>query len=228
MGESVLNAAADLLAEYYGSIPPVGPSGEWTTLVRVVLASGRKLQKSIDWDWIDDTVLRSADETAAGRRDSLGTELESTGYAANKAASLLALAQWWLRRIGPGSSTVDEWNARRDRWCEELRELPGVNWELADRILLFVGGVTAIPLDRGTMRVAARHGWVETTADYDEWQSFFVRGLFDAGIDIATFSQAMSRIGRDFCGKVPRCDACPLRSLLPPGGPNPIDGTEGD
>ena len=32
-------------------------------------------------------------------------------------------------------------------------------------------------------------------------------------------SMLIARAGRDFCGPAPRCEQCPLRELLPPGGP---------
>lgn len=228
MAENVLDTAAELLAGHYGKTPAVGPVGEWTTLVRVVLLSGRKLKKGADWSWLDESALRSAEEAAACRGESLEAELDSAGIPSTKVACLQALAKWWMKRIGEERSSVDQWVSSRDRWRDELRRLPGVNWELADRILLFVGGVATMPLDRGTMRIAARHGWVETIAEYEEWQSFFIRGLTDAGVDLAEFSQSMTRIGRDFCGKIPKCDECPLKSLLPMSGPLPIDGSESD
>lgn len=224
MPQSMLKATADLLADNDDALQPVGPIGDWTTLVRVVLLSARTKQKPADWSWLQESSLRSAEATATCQRTSLESELDSAGYLPKKAAGLLALAGWWQKRIGNADSRAEQWATHRDRWRDELRQLSGVNWELADRILLFAGGVNVMPLDWGTMRIAARHGWVDPTAEYDEWQSFFVRGLHDANVDVGLFSQRVARTGAAYCGKVAKCDECPLRSLLPAGGPLPLDG----
>lgn len=228
MPESVLQAVADRLADDGNASEPVGPLGDWTTLVRVVLLMGRTKKQTADWSWLEDTALRSAEETMACPRASLEAELESAGHAPNRAACLPALARWWQSRFGNGDAPTDQWATFRDRWREELRRLKGVNWELADRILLHVGGASVMPLDRGTMRIAVRHGWIDPAAEYDEWQSYFIRGLHDANLNPGQFSLRMARVGAAYCGKVPKCDDCPLRLLLPAGGPIPIDGSESE
>ncbi len=99
-----------------------------------------------------------------------------------------------------------------------------MSWELADRILLFAGALPVYPLDRASLRIAARHGWMDITAEYEEWQTFFAHGNRDGEIELAQLSLWMARIGREFCGSRTDCDACPLHSLLPARGPVPLDG----
>jgi endonuclease-3 related protein len=145
--------------------------------------------------------------------------VEAAGWRANNAAPLPALAQWWLRRIGHGDALEILQSRPLANWQEELRAIRGVNWELADRILLVVGDFPVYPIDRGSLRIAARHGWMEITAEYDDWQEFFVGSLRDSNIKLAQFAEWNMRAGRDFCGTRPKCDDCPLKSLLPARGP---------
>ncbi len=145
--------------------------------------------------------------------------LEATNQPATKARSLHALAEWWQRRIGDGSDATPVFATRSvESWQFELRALPGINCELADRILLFVGGCTVYPLDRGSMRIAARHGWMELSSEYDDWQSFFTTAAKDAALDLGQLSGWNSLVAREFCKSQPHCDECPLKSLLPARG----------
>jgi hypothetical protein len=59
--------------------------------------------------------------------------------------------------------------------------------------------------------------------DYDDWQAFFVGGLCDTEVDPREIAHWTGRLGRDFCGLTPKCELCPLKELLPPNGPVPLD-----
>lgn len=164
--------------------------------------------------------MNSAEEALAASVDCL----EDKRVSARTMIVLQSLAKWWIQRIGR-NAPPGIWSERQSSWQEELRRLSGVNWELADQILLFVGGVPVYPLDRGSMRIAARHGWVDTSAEYEEWQGLFIRVARDGGIDLAELSLGMARVGREFCGSAPKCEECPLRPLLPASGPMAIGDT---
>ncbi|MFO0908688.1 MAG: hypothetical protein U0794_10065 [Isosphaeraceae bacterium] len=65
-----------------------------------------------------------------------------------------------------------------------------------------------------------RHGWLDTTADYDEARDAFQRLAPDDARALAELAAWLDRLGRDFCRlTVAKCDACPLRPMLPEGGP---------
>src|SRR5262249_18476405 len=126
-------------------------------LVRVVLEQGRSQKSDRDWSWMDDSSLSSARETASCDVRGLAGRLEAEGLPANKAAMLRELAAWWERHVSDNDSP--EFGRRPlEAWQAELRAIRGVSWELADRILIFVGALPVYPLDRGSMRIAARHG----------------------------------------------------------------------
>lgn len=209
MEPSRLKRAAELLRSHYGAPSSFGDPGRWNTLVNVILA---RPNRSAPYD-----VLRSPLSTAEAGREELADALAPVPRGRQKAPVLKALAQWWLGRFGESDEAA--WEGDLGRLREELLRIRGVSLELADRLLLFVGGRAVYPIDRATARIAARHGWIGPEAEYDEWQAYFVQGLSAAGIDARHFSTWMTRLGREHCGPSPRCDACPLRPLLPPGGP---------
>jgi endonuclease III len=219
MTHHVLTVSTELLRQHYGAVPRPAPAGEWQTLVRVVLENRRQVKKPPDWSWLDESPLRTAEETLVLRASRLVEILEANHQAAGCARTLYGCANWWQQIFCKDAGPADFTQRSLESWQEELRAIPGVNWEMADRILLVVGRQAVYPLDRGSMRIVARHGWVATEADYDEWQTFFRRGLHDSHASLAELAHWSLSVGRDYCRSEPKCDECPLRSLLPERGP---------
>jgi endonuclease III len=225
MTEHVLTRAADLLRRHYGPLLAIGPAGYWTTLVRVVLEHGRPAKKGRDWSWLDEGPLRTAEETAAQGASRLVELLDENNQPSSKAGVLCGCASWWQRRFKSEDAPADFSRRSLESWQSELRSIRGINWELADRILLVAGGQAIYPLDRGSQRIAARHGWIDPAADYDEWQAYFAGGLRDTNVSLSELAQWNVSVGRDYCRAEPRCDECPLKSLLPERGPVALDGS---
>jgi endonuclease-3 related protein len=106
---------------------------------------------------------------------------------------------------------------------EELVAIPGIGPATADDILLRVFGRPRYPLDRSTYRILLRHGWIDSTADYEETTDLLIRNLEEDPNLLADLSLWFEELGRSHCrASGPRCENCPLRSLLPEGGP--LDG----
>ena len=219
MSSTILSEAASLLRAHYGTpTPPVAP-GEWLTLAKLVAGRGVAPQKlNTHWPELAESVLSSAQETQGCGAAELKELLLKLGHAGRSAPVLKSLARWWVERVERSDIPSRPLDALR----EELRQLPGVGHELADRILLEVFELPAYPLDRASVRIACRHGWLGLESEYDEWQAFFVQGLAD--IPLAEFSAWCAAVGREYCGPKPKCESCPLRSLLPPGGPYEFEG----
>jgi endonuclease-3 related protein len=226
MAHSVLVVAAELLRQHYGQPPQPVPRGEWMTLVRIVLERDGSAGKGRDWSRLDETPLTSPEETVRLAASRVAEILKTAGLEGRRSGALPALAQWWLDQVAGEETSVDFSRRPLETWQAELRAIRGVSWELADRILLCVGGLAVYPLDRGSLRVAARHGWMDLTAEYDDWRAFFIGGLHDSAIDLANVSYWNMRAGREFCGARPKCDECPLKELLPERGPVPIDSED--
>jgi endonuclease-3 related protein len=102
------------------------------------------------------------------------------------------------------------------------RELLGVNGigpETADAVLLYAGGVPTFVVDTYTHRILARHGWIGYDADYHQLQQHFEASLPQDTALYNEYHALLVRLGKEFCRKTaPKCDTCPLASMLPAGG----------
>ncbi len=102
--------------------------------------------------------------------------------------------------------------------------LKGLGPATVDSILSRGLGRATYPVDRATYRILVRHGWLDPTADYDEARSVAESLAPDDSAMLTRLSAAFERVGRDFCKPtVAKCERCPLRSLLPEGGPREAD-----
>src|SRR5262249_4665176 len=103
---------------------------------------------------------------------------------------------------------------------EELAGVRGVGPVGADAILMAALGRPSYPVDRGTYRILVRHGWLETSATYDDARDLVVHHTGGDPEVLLGVAAGMDELAGRFCrASAPRCDACPLRDLLPEGGP---------
>lgn len=105
---------------------------------------------------------------------------------------------------------------------ESLRSVRGLGPVLVEALLLESDELArpTFPVERGSLRIAARHGWIDPTEEYDEAVSRFVNmggGSRDALRQMRASFRAWSRRycrAREAC-----CETCPLRRWLPESGP---------
>jgi endonuclease-3 related protein len=191
-------------------------ASSWSRLVVMFQGASGKGRLSAESDESPHP-LASPQECAEAHLEEVEQALGKVPRGTNQAALLKKLAAWWIASFG--DELDPDWDGSVDHWRESLRSVRGVNHETADRILLLVAGKPAWPVSRASMRIACRHGWMDPGAEYEEWQSIFVRGC-EADVDAMTgLSSAYDEIGRTHCGVRPKCEGCSLESLLPSGGP---------
>lgn len=105
-----------------------------------------------------------------------------------------------------------------------LLAIPGIGPETADCMLLYAGGHPVFVVDAYTRRIFARHGWCSSDVGYADLQDRCAQALADdPGHGLLDYWQdyhaQLVAVGKDFCRpRQPRCDACPLRALLPAAG----------
>lgn len=130
-------------------------------------------------------------------------------------APLQRLARW-AADLGPDASHTATSSLR-----ESLIAVRGIGPATADAILLRGLGRPVPPVDRATYRVLVRHGWLDSTADYDEAQAVFDEpARADGTLALAALVHGLERAGAEYCRlAAPRCEACPLRPFLPASGP---------
>jgi endonuclease III related protein len=134
-----------------------------------------------------------------------------------KAGVVKALAIWWQTEFG--DEPDPQWSAGLEHYRTGLRALRGLGPETVDRLLLFGAGLRVVPVDRATLRVAVRHGWLDLPVSDEETQATMLSGLGSSVADLRDGVRRLHSIGAEFCGRVPDCERCPLKPFLPAGGP---------
>lgn len=130
-------------------------------------------------------------------------------------AALMGECQGSLARLFAGDT--DSVRAR-------LLAIPGIGPETADCMLLYAGGHLVFVVDAYTRRIFARHGWCPPDVGYSDLQERCARALADdPGNGLLDYWQdyhaQLVAVGKDHCRpRQPRCEACPLRPLLPVRG----------
>ncbi len=136
-------------------------------------------------------------------------------------AALQKLAHWATDLTDEnGQLNFDLNHPSTEELRDQLRRLRGIGPATADTILLLGLSRAAYPVDRASYRILVRHGWLDSTAEYDEARALLEHLDPDEPQRLAQLSRWFESIGSEYCrASVPRCDHCPLRPFLPDGGP---------
>ena len=186
-----------------------GPSWCKTPIGRT--SSGRSGTRAADL--LEPHALAAVPEGGTARLDSVGRLLPRQGEAAAEPASVFSGS---FRRLDRGDVRDPVAGAAQ----AEVLGVHGIGAETADSILLYAGGLPSFVVDAYTYRIFTRHGWIGFDADYAAMQDFFASGLPDDAAMFNEFHALLVRVGKDYCRKTgPKCAVCPLRELLPAGGP---------
>jgi endonuclease-3 related protein len=227
---SRLEQAAALLRAAYGNVnlPNAAdpskraglPNGEsaWSRLLRALMGvpSGHPASETLS-ELLQSSPLATPRESAAASAGPLVALLQPIPRGPQKASVVRAVAAWWLSQFGDERSP--DWPAGDAAYRESLRKIRGLGPATVDELLLFAASLPVFPVDRTALRVAVRHGWLDLPVDDEEAQSFFVRGMDQSGLRLQELSRLLSTVGETHCGREPKCEGCPLQSLLPEGGP---------
>lgn len=186
---------------------------------------GAVLTQSTSWQNVERAIrnLRQADlldpcALYAVPLPELEDLIQPVGYFRVKARRLRSLLQYLIERHGGSLEAM--FGAGLPELRRELLSVHGVGPETADSILLYAGGLPSFVVDAYTQRVFARHGWIGFDADYHEIQDYVQSELPQDVAMYNEFHALLVRLGKDYCRKTnPRCAECPLRELLPKGGP---------
>jgi endonuclease-3 related protein len=131
-----------------------------------------------------------------------------------------------LRRLFVGETSVVR---------ERLLAIHGIGPETADSMLLYAGGHHSFVIDAYTKRIFQRHGWwnakaqtpVAMLAKSNSAQDYHsLKALCESSLNEKTSAESLDywqdyhaqlvMVGKDFCRpRQPRCEECPLYSLLP-------------
>jgi endonuclease-3 related protein len=150
-------------------------------------------------------LLRIDEEVLAGI-------IRPSGYYHIKARRLKALVRFYF----------DEYSANIDAMCgedltvlrEKLLAVRGIGPETADSILLYACCKPVFISDAYTQRILQRHRLIPEDADGAKIRALFMTHLPH---DVSLFNRyhaLLVQTGKSFCRKTPKCQICPLRSMM--------------
>jgi endonuclease III related protein len=202
-----------------------GPQHWWPGRTPFEVMVGAVLVQNTSWTNVERAIrnLLEADllephALYAVPQDDLEELIRPAGYFRIKAKRLRALLRFFVEKYDGSIETM--FRRPLEALRQELLAVHGIGPETADSILLYAGGLPVFVVDAYTYRIFGRHGWTSFSAGYEELQDYFHGGLpADASL-YNEFHALLVRLGKDYCHKSrPKCPACPLRGLLPSGGP---------
>ena len=214
---SVLYDAYDRLLETFGR------QHWWPGDTPFEIAVGAILTQNTNWKNVEKALenLRESDALSVSAIDRLEQEeleelIQPAGYFRLKTKRLKNFV----------ALIVNEFDGEFDQLLaldkESLREkLLGVNGigpETADSIVLYAADKPIFVIDAYTSRVLKRHGWIDYDADYFAMQEYFHSSLETDAELFNEYHALIVQVGKQFCGKKPKCEECPLCGMLPDSG----------
>lgn len=228
---AVVRAYARLLDHYgpQGWWPPVFPSSRRRdTPSADEIAIGAVLVQHTSWRNVESALAELAerrwvtlDAIARATDTTLAEAISAAGPPRVKAKRLQSLAHFasqrgGLRRFLDGvDNAAVAWERREALLC-----VHGIGPETADVILLYAGGAPLAVVDAYARRVLGRHGWHDPGDSYAALQRFFGESFPADPQTLNELHALIVRVGVDHCrAGAPKCEACPLKRMLPRGGP---------
>jgi endonuclease-3 related protein len=220
------SADSTTLMRYYEAMSTaLGPMRWWPAQSRFEVIVGAILTQSTSWGNVERAIanLRSArlltpQALRKARLSKLAALIRPSGYFRQKAVKLKAFVQFLL--LAYGGSLERMFQTPTPELREQLLSVHGIGPETADSILLYAGNHPVFVVDAYTHRIFGRHGITGGKPEYEA-----VRARFEAALPrhpqlLNEFHALIVNTGKNWCRKsVPRCQECPLRSLLPETSP---------
>ena len=202
-----------------------GPQHWWPGDSGFEMIVGAMLTQNTNWKNVEKAIhnLRQADlmEPHAlynAPVEELEELLRPAGYFRVKARRLRSLLEFIINRYDGSLTAMFQTDLQALR--NKLLAVNGIGPETADSILLYAGGMPSFVVDAYTHRIFARHGWIGFDADYHQIQDYIQSSLPEDARLYNEYHALLVYAGKHFCNKLkPKCNECPLREMLPEGGP---------
>lgn len=196
-----------------------GPQHWWPAETRFEVIVGAILTQNTAWSNVERAIsaLKSANRLSLQQihecdEEALADLIKPSGFFRQKARRLKTFAQYVMTKW---SGSLDNFLAQpMDHLRAALLGINGIGPETADSIILYAADKPSFVVDRYTHRVLFRHGLASETYDYEGLRECFMKELPP---DVALFKEYHAlfvRLGKEYCGKNPRCEGCPLKTFL--------------
>ncbi len=202
-----------------------GPQEWWPGDTQFEIMVGAILVQNTNWQNVERAIgnLREADLLGphalyAVPEEELEELIRPAGYFRIKAKRLRSLLKFLVERYNGSIEAM--FRTPLNELRAELLGIHGVGPETADSILLYAGSMPTFVVDAYTYRIFSRHGWIDLESDYHQIQEYFHDHLPAHVPMFNEFHALLVHLGKHFCKKSkPLCETCPLKDLLPRGGP---------
>jgi endonuclease-3 related protein len=220
--------ARRLRAMYNHLVERFGPQQWWPAKTPFEVVIGAYLTQNTAWKSVERSIANleargvlSIDGLRAIPEPDLRDLIRPSGFMLRKAAALKAFVAF-LDTHHSGQmdalrhAALDNPRAVRD----QLLALLSVGPETADAILLYALDAPAMVVDEYLRRIVTRHNLAPEKAKYAEIQSLAEQAFApdraaDNPADLARhyneFHALIVQIGKSHCGRVARCEGCPLQ-----------------
>lgn len=220
-----LAPSSELLRYYDVMSSSLGPMHWWPAQTPFEVIVGAILTQSTAWANVERAIanLRAARLLTPSamlrvRPSKLAALVRPSGYFRQKAKKLSAFLRFLQTRYGGSLRRMFQTPTLALR--QELLSVHGIGPETADSILLYAGNHPVFVVDAYTHRILGRHGITNGKADYENVRAFIESSIPREPQLFNEFHALIVNTGKNWCRKsAPRCEACPLRSLLPANSP---------
>lgn len=203
-----------------------GPQQWWPAKTSFEVVVGAYLTQNTAWKSVERSLANLAAHGALradGLRgipeDELRQLIRPSGFMLRKAAALKAFVAFLEGMYGGRMEALQQAALADPAGVRaQLLALPGVGPETADAILLYALGAPAMVVDEYLRRITVRHGLVPEKAKYEDIQAISEQAFAvqpEPPAELARhyneFHALIVQIGKLYCGRVARCEGCPLR-----------------
>ena len=220
-------AARRLRRMYERLVEQWGPQQWWPARTAFEVVVGAYLTQNTAWTSVERSIANleaggvlSVEGLRGIGEEELRVLIRPSGFMLRKAAALKAFVAFLDAEF---SGEMDALRAAAQTDAGEIRRrllaLLGVGPETADAILLYALDAPAMVVDEYLRRVTVRHGLAGEKAKYAEIQAlaeaaFTGEQNSESPTELARhyneFHALMVQVGKAHCGRVARCEECPL------------------
>lgn len=234
MSESLVSCLSDSILKeiFYRLLGHFGPQKWWPANTSFEVIVGAILTQNTSWNNVEraiellkDADLLSIDGIYKIDEKTLERLIKPSGFFRQKTRRLKDFV----------NHIVTEWNGSLENFLaqpmeslrSQLLRIKGIGPETADSIILYAAHQPSFVVDRYTHRILLRHGWVSTRYHYENLRNLFMLRLPHDIYLFQEYHALFVQLGKQYCGKTPKCSGCPLEYCLPQprkgGNPNDPD-----
>jgi endonuclease III related protein len=225
MATPLPSPAARLRSLYLSLAATYGPQHWWPSQSPLETIVGACLTQGTSWKSVERSLdnlrergLLSLPALRALSQEELQSLIRPSGFMVRKAATLKTILHLLDREYA--GSIAQMAGAPQELVRAQLLAIAGIGPETADAILLYALAMPVMVVDEYLRRVALRHGLAAASGSYPDLQRLALAAFAGEQDRSALadhcneFHALIVQVGKDYCGRTPKCEHCPLRSDL--------------